>query len=220
MGVSNLDQKYEYIKSADPTRLVHYEPDRSGETVDILSQMYSSVALIRDYASHPTDPFPAKDVHTGTTRKPLLLCEFAHAMGNGPGGLAEYVDAFYEFPLLMGGLVWEWANHGMLAVRTSEDRVVTKAGGRVVGRVPTAAEREEFRRTGPSDKFFYAYGCVFCSRYGLALTCAAVATLVRTRTTRTLLWTACCDLITQPDAGWRSTRESSAASVSSPRRPA
>ncbi|KAJ7594535.1 glycosyl hydrolases family 2, TIM barrel domain-containing protein [Mycena floridula] len=152
----NFKKMYEYIKSVDPTRLVHYEADRAGECVDILSQMYSSVALIREYASHPNDPFPDKKP-LANKRKPLLLCEFAHAMGNGPGGLAEYVDAFYEFPLLMGGLVWEWANHGLLAVRTTDDKVVTEVGGRIKGRVPTTAEREEFKNK-PSDKFFYAYG--------------------------------------------------------------
>jgi len=44
-------------------------------------------------------------------KKPLVLCEFIHAMGNGPGNIKEYIDAFYEYPRLMGGFVWEWANH-------------------------------------------------------------------------------------------------------------
>ncbi|KAJ7599053.1 hypothetical protein C8J56DRAFT_915755 [Mycena floridula] len=78
-------------------------------------------------------------------------------MGNGPGGLAEYVDAFYEFPLSMGRMVWEWANHGLLAVRTADDEVVTEGGGRIKGRVSTAAGREESKNK-PSDKLFYAYG--------------------------------------------------------------
>jgi len=38
-------------------------------------------------------------------------CEYAHAMGNGPGALREYVEAFYKYPRLMGGFIWEWANH-------------------------------------------------------------------------------------------------------------
>lgn len=97
---------------------MHYEPDRAGECVDILSRMYLGVSDIRNYAS-------------STREKPLLLCEFAHAMGNGPGGLKEYIDAFYEHDLLMGGLVWEWQNHGLLSVRCfSVDVILISLGSR------------------------------------------------------------------------------------------
>ena len=48
------------------------------------------------------------------TTKCLILCEYAHAMGNGPGAFQEYQDAFYKYPKLQGGFVWEWANHGIL----------------------------------------------------------------------------------------------------------
>ncbi|CAG5175936.1 uncharacterized protein ALTATR162_LOCUS8249 [Alternaria atra] len=47
-------------------------------------------------------------------KKPLVLCEYIHAMGNGPGNIKEYVDAFYKYPTLQGGFAWEWANHGLL----------------------------------------------------------------------------------------------------------
>lgn len=47
-------------------------------------------------------------------KKPLVLCEFIHAMGTGPGNIKEYVDAFYKYPKLQGGFAWEWANHGLL----------------------------------------------------------------------------------------------------------
>jgi len=39
------------------------------------------------------------------------MCEYVHAMGNGPGAVKEYIEAFYKYPRLMGGFVWEWANH-------------------------------------------------------------------------------------------------------------
>ena len=48
-------------------------------------------------------------------KKPLLLCEFTHATGNGLGNIKEYIDLFYEHPCLQGGWVWEWANHGLRA---------------------------------------------------------------------------------------------------------
>ncbi|KAJ3755230.1 glycosyl hydrolases family 2, TIM barrel domain-containing protein [Lentinula raphanica] len=98
----NFQAMYDWIKGYDPTRLVHYEGDRKAQTVDILSQMYSSVDTIVAYAQDPA------------STKPLVLCEYVHAMGNGPGAIKEYIDAFYKYPLLMGGFIWEWANHGLL----------------------------------------------------------------------------------------------------------
>ena len=65
------------------------------------SQMYSSPDQIRDRIRAHTD-------------KPLVMCEYVHAMGNGPGGLEEYVGLFRSEALLQGGFVWEWSNHGLL----------------------------------------------------------------------------------------------------------
>ncbi|KAG2415026.1 hypothetical protein HFD88_006216 [Aspergillus terreus] len=90
-----------WIKERDPSRIVHYEQDRKAESADIYSQMYSSPDDMREHMRNHTD-------------KPLILCEFAHAMGNGPGGLKEYIELFRSEPLSQGGLVWEWSNHGLL----------------------------------------------------------------------------------------------------------
>lgn len=96
----NHQAMYDWIKAYDPTRLIHYEADQEAETVDIYSRMYDSIAQIIDFATQ-----------SETWEKPLVLCEYAHAMGNGPGAVKEYVEAFYKYPRLMGGFVWEWANH-------------------------------------------------------------------------------------------------------------
>ena len=95
----NHQAMYDFIKAYDPTRLVHYEADYHAKTVDIFSRMYPSVDQVIEFGEE-------KD-----WEKPLVLCEFVHAMGNGPGNIKEYVDAFYKYPRLMGGFVWEWANH-------------------------------------------------------------------------------------------------------------
>ena len=92
----------DWIKSYDPTRLIHYEPDLNAEYADMHSQMYPSVESIISFAEDKSKP------------KPLVLCEYIHAMGTGPGNIKEYVDAFYKYPTLQGGWVWEWANHGLL----------------------------------------------------------------------------------------------------------
>jgi beta-galactosidase len=96
----NHQAMYDFIHKYDPTRLVHYEADYGAQTVDIYSRMYSSAEEIIKFATQ-----------TETWEKPLVMCEYVHAMGNGPGGVREYIEAFYKYPRLMGGFVWEWANH-------------------------------------------------------------------------------------------------------------
>jgi len=96
----NHQAMYDWIVSYDTTRPIHYEGDWEAETVDFYSRMYPSVDEIIEFAT--------KDK---TWTKPLILCEFVHAMGNGPGAIKEYIDAFYKYPRLQGGFVWEWANH-------------------------------------------------------------------------------------------------------------
>lgn len=95
----NHQAMYDCIKEMDPTRLIHYEGDWFAETVDIFSRMYSPVGEIEDFAKERV------------WSKPLVLCEFLHAMGNSCGAAKEYIEAFYRHPRLMGGFVWEWANH-------------------------------------------------------------------------------------------------------------
>lgn len=99
---SNFQAMYDWIREYDDTRVVHYEGDRNAETVDVYSEMYPSIDFIENFA---------KDT---SKKKPLVLCEYIHAMGNGPGNIKEYIDAFYKHPTLQGGFVWEWANHGLL----------------------------------------------------------------------------------------------------------
>ncbi|KAM5341965.1 hypothetical protein ACJ41O_014996 [Fusarium nematophilum] len=92
---------YHWIKKADPSRLVHYEGDRDAVTADLYSIMY-------------TPPEELKALVAKRTDKPLIQCEFGHAMGNGPGGLKDYIDAYRSEKLLQGGFIWEWSNHGLL----------------------------------------------------------------------------------------------------------
>jgi beta-galactosidase len=98
---------YEYAKATDPGILVHYEGDAHALSADMFSYMYSSVdRLISLAKSEGVDS-------NGNFEKLVILCEYAHAMGNGPGGLQEYQDAFREHRRLQGGFIWEWANHGL-----------------------------------------------------------------------------------------------------------
>lgn len=95
----NLAHMAAAIRALDPTRPLHYEGDRSYEHVDVHSRMY----------------VPHEEVEKiGQERgKPFILCEYAHAMGNGPGGLAEYQRLFEKYERCQGGFVWEWIDHGI-----------------------------------------------------------------------------------------------------------
>lgn len=99
-GVNNAAQA-RAIRAMDGTRPIHYEQDRNAESTDVFSEMYTSVPDLILQGE--------KD-----EKKPFFLCEYAHAMGQGPGNLREYWDAIYKYPRLIGGCVWEWADHGLI----------------------------------------------------------------------------------------------------------
>ena len=101
----NHVEMYKWAKRFDSTRLVHYEGDHAYAASDICSSMYNSVDDIVSMASSDEQKYK---------EKPILLQEYGHAMGNGPGALQEYQDAFYKYRRLQGGFIWEWANHGLL----------------------------------------------------------------------------------------------------------
>ncbi len=100
----------EWAKGRDISRLIHYEGacwvnefERNDTScLDVISNMYP---LVSDIAEKIL-------AYPGETR-PLVLCEYSHAMGNGPGDLKDYWDLFYRHPRLAGGFVWEWTDHGV-----------------------------------------------------------------------------------------------------------
>jgi beta-galactosidase len=84
---------------------------------DILCPMYPPISSMADWAA---DPYPED--------RPLILCEYSHAMGNSNGSLADYWAAFTSLPGVQGGCVWEWADHS-LATTTADGRVRWAYGG-------------------------------------------------------------------------------------------
>jgi beta-galactosidase/beta-glucuronidase len=102
-------------RALDPTRPIHYESDFNLETVDVFSQMYTHVDKVILIGRGTEEEIRAALGYSGRgyASKPFMLCEYAHAMGNGPGGLLEYVEAFYASDRLMGGFIWEWCDHGI-----------------------------------------------------------------------------------------------------------
>ncbi len=91
-----------WTKNRDCTRLVHAEDaSRKGQNhnADVYSMMYSSLKDVEGYAL-------CDDINM-----PVFLCEYSHAMGNGPGDVWDYNELFDKYPKLIGGCIWEWADH-------------------------------------------------------------------------------------------------------------
>ncbi|WP_200903366.1 glycoside hydrolase family 2 TIM barrel-domain containing protein [Arthrobacter sp. RIT-PI-e] len=114
---ANLAAMPAWVHARDPERPVHYEGDHAGEYTDVYSRMYSSLLeteqIGTDGSSAPLlNCTPAEAARQRT--KPFLLCEYAHAMGNGPGALDRYEALTSAYPRLHGGFVWEWRDHGIL----------------------------------------------------------------------------------------------------------
>src|SRR5215204_4305351 len=113
---ANLATMSDWVHQRDPGRPVHYEGDAVAAYTDVYSRMYPNLVetqAIGGPTGHITGCGPAEAARVRS--KPFLLCEFAHAMGNGPGGMSEYDELVERYPRLHGGFIWEWRDHGLLA---------------------------------------------------------------------------------------------------------
>jgi beta-galactosidase len=102
----NHVEMIKWTRKKDSSRLIHCEDaSRKGteENIDVHSQMYYSIDEVEKCAGNPN------------ITKPFFLCEYAHAMGNGPGDVHDYVELFYKHPNLIGGCIWEWADHTVIS---------------------------------------------------------------------------------------------------------
>lgn len=87
-------------------RLIHYEnayatnsQEKDPDSVDVVSRMYWRPSMMVDYIQKTGD------------NRPFFLCEYSHAMGNGPGDVKDYWDVIEKHPAMIGGCIWEWADH-------------------------------------------------------------------------------------------------------------
>jgi beta-galactosidase len=110
----NLADMAAWLHGRDPGRPIHYEGDHENcDYTDVYSMMYpgyEELAVI-GHRQEPRTADPALDAHR--RQLPFVMCEYAHAMGNGPGGLADYQQLTEAHPRLQGGFVWEWIDHGI-----------------------------------------------------------------------------------------------------------
>lgn len=109
---ANHDALAGWIRRADPSRPLHYEGavfhkgwvDGGMASSDTVCPMYPTIDAIREYGA------------TGRGARPLIMCEYSHAMGNSNGSLADYWSVITTTPGLQGGFIWEWKDHGIRQV--------------------------------------------------------------------------------------------------------
>lgn len=123
----NLAAMADEIHARDATRPLHYEGDPSSAAVDVWSRMYAAHAEVAAIGLGEEPPLADPLLDARRRSMPFVLCEYAHAMGTGPGGLTEYQRLFDAHPRLMGGFIWEWLEHGIQVER--DGRPVTLYGG-------------------------------------------------------------------------------------------
>ena len=105
---SNHEAAAAWVRRHEPSRPLHYEGairfDYTGGTrvTDFVCPMYPEISAIVEFAE------------SGRQDRPLIMCEYSHAMGNGNGTLGEYWDAIESTPGLQGGFIWEWRDHGLV----------------------------------------------------------------------------------------------------------
>jgi len=100
-------------RELDPSRPVHYERDVMVDTADVFSQMYTHPDIVKQIAERQDFAIWGAQSNERHRQVPFVLCEYAHAMGNGPGGLREYWELIYQYPCLMGAFAWEFIDHGI-----------------------------------------------------------------------------------------------------------
>jgi len=119
---SNLRKMKEAALALDGTRLIHYEGDHELESSDVFSLMYAKVKTVRSIGRRRPiivasggmgRPFGHLLPPRRYRYKPLILCEFAHCLGNSLGNLADYMALIEEYPNIAGGFIWDFADQAL-----------------------------------------------------------------------------------------------------------
>ncbi|MCD7954818.1 MAG: beta-galactosidase [Lachnospiraceae bacterium] len=149
-----------WTKAYDDTRVTHYEggwhiPEGSVydySSLDLHSRMYPGLHEIDEYFEKDV-PDPDHDFWAPGVR-PMIFCEFAHAMGNGPGNLEEYFEKIQHYDGVCGGMVWEWCDHAV------DKGMVTCEDGRTRTKYFYGGDHGEY----PHDDNFCMDGLVYPDR--------------------------------------------------------
>ena len=119
LGGETPKKMYNWIKDADASRFVHFECDRDPNEKhlsDVQSKMYAKPIDCEEYAL------------TGRDKRPYILCEYTHAMGNSCGSTAEYTTLWDQYPCLQGGFVWDWIDQAIMTTDENGNEYLAYGG--------------------------------------------------------------------------------------------
>lgn len=119
LGGETPKKMYNWIKDADASRFVHFECDRDPnekQLSDVQSKMYAKPIDCEEYAL------------TGRDKRPYILCEYTHAMGNSCGSTAEYTTLWDKYPCLQGGFVWDWVDQAIMTTDENGNEYLAYGG--------------------------------------------------------------------------------------------
>ncbi len=115
----NFQMMSKWIRERDPSRPVHYEQAQQRSHVDLFAPMYAPIKGCLDYCRN-------EEKKPLELQRPLIQCEYNHAMGNSSGNLADYWEIYRQERLLQGGFIWDWKDQGIFkriqALDAAEDR--------------------------------------------------------------------------------------------------
>lgn len=130
----NFDEAYEWVKANDPSRPVQYERSQLEGKTDIFCPMYYTYDMCEKYLNDPQ------------YTKPLIQCEYAHAMGNSEGGFKEYWDLIRKYPNYQGGFIWDFVDQS-IRWKGKDGATIFAYGG-------------DFNTTDPTDQNFCDNGLI------------------------------------------------------------
>ncbi len=127
-----------WIRDFDPTRPIHYEgaqgalgnqnDPRDPDTVDFISRMYPRAADLYDSQENERWPKIMQLSQDANDTRPVLMCEYAHAMGNAIGNLQEYWDEIHTNRRMVGGFIWDWVDQGLYRTADNGQRYIAYGG--------------------------------------------------------------------------------------------
>ena len=123
---ANFEATYAWTKKRDPSRPVQYEMADIRAHTDIVSPMYARIHILEAYAAEKRE-------------RPLILCEYAHAMGNSVGNLKDYWDVIYAHDQLQGGFIWDWVDQGLRKTNDAGESFFAYGGDYGPAGTPSAA---------------------------------------------------------------------------------
>ena len=112
-------EAYKWVKQRDNTRYVQFESAQQEENTDIVCPMYPAMGYMKSYAA-------------SDKKRPFIMCEYSHAMGNSNGNFQEYWDVIMSYKKLQGGFIWDWVDQGIKRI-TPDGRTWWAYGGDLGG---------------------------------------------------------------------------------------